>query len=406
MIFRQAKILIKVSAIINVSSYGKNFTGTQNGQIYASSNYDRGNMTVKADYVSDAVNDTDNVIYRIIIKGCRLNAEDIFIKGYNGFKYTLSSNGKYNKYAYPIAGVIYDSDGRDGATLQMREISFLWLGPKCTKDGDHKLSVNEVAYNFSTGKEESINKIEISLPAAEQLSDYSNYNISIKIGEGVAAINTESNGTCGKPFNILIKDGEGNVLEEDDDAYNHLVFYTADGSSVKKDGLIGCDLENSKSDYMAIIPADKVEVDGKYVKYGIIGKTCKTSGGKTFYAYVKADGLHNVSAGLVYMNDLTSNLSTDFTVNGTKGSVTISPNNPNINVEGGRTFELYAQGVPVSGSNWQGNEWGFGGYLDYELTGYKNDLYKGVFVYLPEGLNTRNLEDRKNLSKLDNRILF
>jgi len=81
-------------------------------------------MTVKAEYVSDAVNDTDSAIYRISINGCRLNADDIFIKDYNGFKYTLSSKDlKYNRNAYPVAGVIYNSDGRDGATLQNRELS-------------------------------------------------------------------------------------------------------------------------------------------------------------------------------------------------------------------------------------------------------------------------------------------
>ena len=67
------------------------------------------------------------------------------------------------------------------------------------------------------------------------------------------------------------------------------------------------------------------------------------------------------------------------------------------NTVGGRDFTFPNL---ITASNWQGNNEGNGGYLDYQLDNYEYDkgkFYKGVFVYLPEGLNTRAFKQRKDL---------
>ena len=397
----------------NISSYTSSneqkYLGTNNGQIYAKGSYEPQPMTVKADYISDAVGtDTSRGIYRVTITGHKLNTEEIFGKGYNGFKYTLSADNGYNSEAYPVNGITYDSDGNDNAALQNREISFLWLGPKCTNVGDHKLTVEEVSYNFSadnpfdqTVSIKTIDSTTIALPPATiPKNDYSNYVVTFSTESGVPSLDGEANGTCAIPFNVQIKKSSSDKapLPADDDAYNHLIFYTTSQGSThaNENGLVGSNPISPESGFTAILPASSVELDKQYIKYGVMGKRCKTSGGRTFYAYIKEPGSVTINIGLLCRNALDSGHACGaLTITGKTDPVIISPNYAG-NKPGGRNF-TFSGGV--SGSNWQGNKWGYGGYLDYQLTDYKNNSYNGIFAYFPEGLNVRDQNKRKNYSE-------
>lgn len=390
-----------------VESYGKKFIGTSTGQIYISNPYEPQKIIAKAEYVSEAPSAPNSSIYRVTIRGCALNTKDIFTTGYNGFKYTLNSDNGYFSDAYPINGMTYDSDYKDKATLQTREISFLWLGPKCTSEGDHKLTVDEFAFNMSADSDNKIqlfDNVTIDLPVAKAYAwHYSDYKIEIVTEDGRSSIITESNGTCATPFTVLIREKNGNkILPPDNNIYDHIVFCTTNNNKAKGEptySLVGCDPYKSEIDPIVILPSSSAEIDG-YVKYGIIGKNCKLSGGKTFYVYAKADGQYKVLAGFVDNNIINNNLAAEITIEGVSTHVNITPaGDIGTNHPGGRDF-LFSGNVLAS--NWQGCELGFGGYLDYQLTG--DDSYKGVFVYLPEGLNSRPNMFRKDLRSLSLKI--
>lgn len=391
-----------------------------------------GVFDVKVEYISDAVG-TDGAIYRVSIEAGGLDTERIFGYGWNGIKCTLSygepektgpksaesQTSSHNSNAYPITGVFYESNNPDSATIKPRKISFLWLGPKDRdKKAGYKLCVKELVYSFSDDKDDKKRNIAyatIDLPAAQTLPDYSSYKVEI-VPESEGNVSCVANGTCAAPFNIKIKDSSENVIDDKkeegkDNPYDHLVFYATDGHYAKKDGLIGCDPKRAESEFVAIIPAEAAEIDGndknpkvpKYIKYGKVGKSCKTNGGRTYYAYTTEAGKHEIRAGLVTKNkqgksELNWQNCVAFQVTGNK----LTEQRPNsfreeaeeLNRSGGRNF-AFPSGKAVS--NWQGNESGYGGYLDYQLTTYKG--YTGVFVYLPEGLNTRTFEQRKDLRK-------
>ena len=381
------------------SNDGK-FVATNNGQIYLNKLYAPQTLTANAEFISNAVGtDTGRAIYRITIDGNRLDTNDIFRTGYNGFKYMLiGDDEQYISFAYPINGVIYGSDDTT-ATLQNREISFLWLGPKCDQNIHHDLTVKELAYNFSTNMFGEIQQgALIHLPEARSL-DYSQYEVEVQTEDGTGTVNTYSNGTCGMPFNIIIRDSNNNILPPDNEAYNHLVFYAHDAgqSSPRTNGLIGCNPFSSDSDYLAILPADSVELDHIYIKYGKVGLNCKTSGGRTYYAYTKADGPHYIYAGFIKWDGRKYVLATSvsLTITGTTPNSSISPDNANLNWAGGRNF-TFPSGDACS--NWQGNKRGeYAGYLDYQLANYGTIAWQGIYVYLPEGLNTRAIDERKDL---------
>lgn len=412
------KVFLREIGAPNIASCGGNLLGISDGKVYAKNYYAKDNeessFKISCKYTSDAVGYADKAVYRVTIEGKKLNTDDIFITGLNGFKYKLSatdSSGEnvpgYDMDAYPVNGAIYTTDSKDEVSLENREISFLWLGPKCSRDGQYELKVSEIAYNFSANlksdkiKEIGNRKIKLLAPIGfEKDQDYSShYKIDIRFEEN--SFVTESNGTCAIPFNVLIvKDNKPEPELATDPIYNRLVFYSLGiGSSPNKDGIIGCDPYRVESAYTAIQPASSTEYKS-YIKYGTKGVNCKTSGGRTFYAYTTAIGSHNMLVGLVSKKGDKYKLAPDksLILNGVKTGVTLSYAKE-MNFPGGRTFSISGG----SGSNWQGNEWGLGGLLDYQLTNYGNDVknkenaYKGVFVYLPEGLNIRKPKDRKDL---------
>ena len=214
-------------------------------------------------------------------------------------------------------------------------------------------------------------------------------------------IDTYPNGVCGKLFYVVITDENMDPVDPGEEVYDHLAFYIEKkGTYADENKLIGCD--PSKPGYTAIIPESYVEIN-EYVKYGS-NRYWKEYDARGFYVYYNNNYHDNIIVGLVDNNGVLSNYSAaaDFEIRAKDLPVSIivasvsGMNNPD-----GRSFSFYPK---IAGSNWKGDKMGNGaGYLDYQLTGLANDGDKknqGIFVYLPEGYNTRDSQARKDLRSI------
>ncbi|HBM17056.1 MAG TPA: hypothetical protein DD381_12035, partial [Lentisphaeria bacterium] len=156
------------------------------------------------------------------------------------------------------------------------------------------------------------------------------------------------------------------------------------------------------------------------------GSTNPYAYGRTFYAFTNRQGgtadlpeTSNVKCGLIYpatgssYRTFTLDYLTSLPAHGVTSSVTASglgndPNNPNsysYTLPSGTSTNT---NTTLLMSNWQGSGLSNSGYLDYQIgnvyyasgggTGVPTvQNYDGLLVYLPEGLNTRQIGNRQDL---------
>lgn len=353
--------------------------------------------TASVDYVSEAGDGSENGIYRVTIKMKTLNITDLFEKGVNGIRFELSDEkGQNRQNAYPILGGFLSTNNTDSFNLNIRKISFLWAGPKCSSEGEHKLKINTFGCVY---KDDKINQnigdeITVDLPAALSIN-YRDFKIKVLneqlTGADLSIYNTE---TCAVPFIVsIINDQTSEALPPDDEAYNHLVFYVGEGNDVKKGGVIGCDPLSLSSEYIAILPADCVEIPGGYVKYGNITKNLKAKTGKIFFAFAGGSpGMHKIYVGFVSDKQIIIRNRDLINLSVNEDASTLYPDTAYQN-----SSKIFQFTNNTLCSNWQGNKYGNGGYIDFAL--HNESEHNGIFFFLPEGLNTRTFDKRKNLCK-------
>jgi len=360
-------------------------------------------IVTKIEYVSVADTCPTDAIYRVTIEGFGLTQDSLFIDGYNGISYTVADeSGGHKITVYPITGYINTGDGIGKTCIVMpRSITFLWRGPLSKTAGDHKVVVNESFQNMNTNLLHNVDSNESHvLPVKTAWTPSESYAIHINESQTTVTVNCYANGVSLTPVRVAITAGtSGAVLPSDNEAYDHLVFYSEDGLiKVNPIHPIGCNPYDLNTNYMSITSKSCAEIDGK-VKYGTAD-----SGGKGRVFYLTAgDGAktRNIRVGFI-ADDGTYNSgvkSVEFTVNPVSSSASSLTYLTGLNSNEGRSF-TFSDSSEVS--SWEGDSEGHNaGYLDFVCppSKYKND--KGVYVLFPQGLNTLQLiPDRLNPSKM------
>lgn len=383
----------------SASCNGREFFGSRDGKVYLTDNQDQA-LSFNISYVSPAYKDPGSAIYSITIKGKTIQNIDLCNKGLNGFRYRISAGIIPDTYAYPITGMHYQAGVKP--TLTPRDISFFWKGPK--GDGAKKVQITENTHNYESGSEDDIDTINKIIPSA--VSSSYDYQIELNPLSGSSTtLNIIGTGTCAEPFIVKLKDNStGKYLPSTDEAYKHIAFYLGDSSGYPTEDLIGCDSFDQNKNHMSILSDDSAEIDGKYIKYGNTWNISKEKG-KVFYLYSKNDGLEpfssKICAAFINKDGEVSGSGVGCLPVQTMNSSTeqFATDNGNLNFPGGRTF--YAGDKITTAellSNCEGNTSGYGGYIDYQLTQKKGDSNtNGVYIFFPEGLNTREYEKRKDI---------
>lgn len=278
-------------------------------------------------YVAPALGPVaDNkAIYRVDITENKYTADQLFTQGRNGFGYTFyntkgadstvfSRKGIVENQSniYPINAIKYnETDG----SLTLRPLSVKCIGPDIAApsvaiggiagyyDNGFKLADHSYSFNDSSFK----NWTEVSgagvFPGKPMVShedyeitskNYKNYSISASFSSSESGrLEAYANGVCAIPILVTIKTKSNQEpISNSDSAYDKLVFFAKDseGSYLDNDYLIGCDPFNIKCNNYAILPAECVEIGGKYVKYGYPPSPSNGRKGKLFYLFKGTGG--------------------------------------------------------------------------------------------------------------------
>lgn len=425
------------------NSSGKTYVGMKGGQMKltraANSSYYSSlpanqvhPFNFNVTYVAPALGPvSDNkAIYRVDITENKYTADQLFDCGKNGFGYTIftgNDNSVDNQSEiYPINGVKYD--GTDGS-LTLRPLSFQCIGSDNATNSDsscNAFNLTDHSYMFSNSTFKNgvkVNGADISAgtPLVNH-EDYATTSAAYKdytLAASFAASETTNpelytNGVCALPVLITINKKVNNVttaIPGSDPVYDKLVFFAEDTSgNYNNNNLIGCNPFNDKCNNLAILPADSVEIGGKYVKYGYPASSSSKQSGKVFYLF-KKDWASSckIKVGLITKYPVKSN--GDHWILSPCNelpAMTLNSNDVLLSIDGQlnswvkRTIQLtdndaVSKVKVLSGSNWIGDSKGNnGGYLDYRLSSIGKDG-KGVYVYFPEGLNTRDIDARKDI---------
>ena len=345
-------------------------------------------------------------VYNVNISGIPLTSNQMFLQGYNGFWYELSNdNGQYKTTVFPVSGLRYAENPQTlTATLTPNPTTVQWAGPICSSFGQDHITVTQCTFDFINNKRVVISKSVIDLIP---INDNFITNIN-KIATATGSSSNSNNipisdsGVCGVPLQVTLMSGVTNI-DKNDPAYDRLTFYYTQSSGVNDGTLIGSD------SLVTILPSSFATIDNNAIKYGKF-KTTSSVVGRVYYIYsnLPKGTAFTVNVHLAPSSASGTMITQGLAFNTCSATLTAAQVSVPGSLSGNIAVSYYpnedaSSGIQITNlSNWANPK--YPGYIDYLF--YKgtdsssNTEFSFVAGLMPEGLNTRTLDERMKMGAL------